>query len=298
MRQILTVFSLGLVGLLATPAIVTAESVMDKVKRTGTLTAGTSSDAIPFAYRDQSGKLTGYSVAMLELMRERLEQVTGRSVKLDLVALPPNSRISSIRQGKVDVVCDLSSFTWQRDQQVDFSLAYATTGTQLLVKRWQNFSGPAALINKKIGAFPGTTNELAVKRTQPKAKVVAMRTLKGAFQDLRVGKIDAFAWDGVLLEAELNSTDQWREFKIVQGEPLSKEGVSCMVPENNSRFLDNVNYALFRHMQGFVQGEAKYTRIFDRWFGPKSVLPLSRDYRELVLETMRLTVDSREEIQE
>lgn len=298
MRQFFAICALGLMGVLATPLIATAESVMEKVKRTGVLHAGTSQEAAPFAYKDETGKLTGYSVEMLELIRARLEQEVGRPVQLKLSALPPDNRIPSILNRQVDLVCDFSSFTWKRNQQVDFSIAYATTGTQLLIKRWRNLANPAALVGKKVGAFPGTTNELAVKRTQPKAQIVAPKDLQDAFESLRSGTIDVFAWDGILLEAELNQTGKWREFKIVNGEPLSKEGVSCMVPEDNSRFLDNVNYALFRHMQGFVQGEEQATQIFDRWFGPKSRLPLSRDYRELVIETMRLAVDSREEIQD
>lgn len=298
MRQFPQIAFLALTTLLLTPTIAQAESVMEKIKRTGILTAGTSAEAAPFAYRDGTGRLTGYSVAMLELIRARLEQVVERPVKLDLVALPPDSRIPNLLNRQVDVVCDFSSFTWQRDRQVDFSIPYASTGTQLLIKRWRNFANPVALSGRKIGAFPGTTNELAVKRAQPKAIVVPLQNLDGALKKLQSGEIAAFAWDGVLLEAELNKTGKWREFKLVQGEPLSKEGVSCMVPEDNSAFLDGVNYALFRHMQGFVQGEEKSTKIFDRWFGPSSILPMSRDYRELVLETMRLAVDSREEIQE
>ncbi len=267
MRKFLAICGLGLVSVLLLPIAAMAESVVEKVKRTGVLTAGTSQEAAPFAYKDEAGKLTGYSIDMLELIRERMEQQVGRPVKLDLVALAPDRRISNLVDRKVDIVCDFSSFTWKRNQQVDFSIAYATTGTQLLIKRGRNLTNPTALIGQKVGVFPGTTNELAVKRTQPKAQIVLLKDLQEALGGLKTGTIDAFAWDGVLLEAELNATGKWRDFKIVQGEPLSQEGVSCMVPEDNSRFLDGVNYALFRHMQGFIKGETKSTVIFDRWFG-------------------------------
>jgi polar amino acid transport system substrate-binding protein len=298
MRQFFAIWALGLMGVMVAPMVASAESVVEKIQRTGVLTAGTSQEAAPFAYKNSTGKLTGYSIDMLELIRERMEQQVGRPVKLDLVALAPDRRLPTLIDRQVDIVCDFSSFTWKRNQQVDFSIAYATTGTQLLIKRGRNMANPMALVGQKVGVFPGTTNELAVKRTQPKAQIVLLKDLKEALSGLDAGKIDAFAWDGVLLEAEMNATGKWRDFKIVQGEPLSQEGVSCMVPEDNSRFLDGVNYALFRHMQGFIKGEPKSTVIFDRWFGPQSQLPLSRDYRDLVIETMRLAVDSREEIQE
>lgn len=48
-----------------------AHSVMEKVVKTGVLTAGTSKDAFPFAYRDKSGKLSGYSIDMLTLIQKQ-----------------------------------------------------------------------------------------------------------------------------------------------------------------------------------------------------------------------------------
>ena len=57
-----------------------------------------------------------------------------------------------------------------------------------------------------------------------------------------------------------------------------------MVPKNNSAFLDSANYALVRFMQGFLRGKRSDVQIFDRWLGPQSVLPLTKNLRELVIE--------------
>lgn len=59
-----------------------------------------------------------------------------------------------------------------------------------------------------------------------------------------------------------------------------------MVPENNSKFVDQVNYSLVRFMGGYLEGKDPYVTIFDRWFGPQAKVPLSKDLRDLVLETM------------
>ena len=69
-----------------------------------------------------------------------------------------------------------------------------------------------------------------------------------------------------------------------------------MVPENNSDFLDTVNYTFYGFMQGFVNNESKYVTIFDRWFGPRGAIPLNRDLRELTVETMRIVIDSHQDI--
>jgi polar amino acid transport system substrate-binding protein len=115
------------------------------------------------------------------------------------------------------------------------------------------------------------------------------------YQFLQAGKIDAFADDGILLEAWLQKNSNLQKFKII-GPLLSKEGIACMVPENNSTFLDAANYSLVRFMQGFLRKKSAYVQIFDRWFGAQSVLPLSRDLRELVIDNMRLVIDTKQEI--
>ena len=119
--------------------IASAETVMEKVSRTGTLTAGTSKDALPFAYRNERGKLVGFSIDMLKLIANQLGQELGQDIKLELVELQPKERISQLVDSKVDIVCDASSFTWERDRQIDFSFSYSTTGTRLLTKKGMDF---------------------------------------------------------------------------------------------------------------------------------------------------------------
>jgi polar amino acid transport system substrate-binding protein len=272
-----------------------AHSVIEKVVETGVLTAGTSKDAFPFAYKDSNGKLTGYSVDMLVLIQKQLEKQLKRPVKLELVPLAPGDRIPKLKNGMVDIVCDAASFTWERNRDVDFTVSYATTGTQLMARRNTKARDIAALAGQKIGAMPGTTSEEAVRLAQPKAKVILVRDRAEGYKLLQENKITAFADDRILLEAWLQRTANAKDFQILSA-PLSKEGIACMVPENNSTFLDTANYSLVRFMQGFIKGKPSYVQTFDRWFGSQSVLPLSRDLRELVIDNMRLVIDTKQEV--
>ena len=280
----------------ALPGVASAETVMEKVKRTGVLTAGTSKDAFPFAYKNKEGQLIGYSVDMLKLIQQQLEKELGKKVQLKLVALPPAGRIPNIVNRKVDIVCDASSFTWERNKNVDFSFSYGATGTNLLVKKASNLGSPKSLIDKKIGVLAKTTNEQAIKQAQPQAKLVYLKDRWQGYAALQQGKIDAFADDGILLEAWLGRGQHYNTYKVVPDRPYSREGIACMVPENNSDFLDTVNFTFYGFMQGFVNNEIKYVTIFDRWFGERGAIPLNRDLRELTVETMRIVIDSHQDI--
>ena len=286
----------GLILSAIMPGVASAETVMEKVARTGVLTAGTSRDALPFAYSDSQGKLTGYSVDMLGLIQQQLEKETGKKIKLKLVAVTPSERIPKIINRQVDIVCDASSFTWERDKKVDFSISYGVTGTQILIKKNSNLGSPESLINKRVGVLSGTTNEQVIKQIQPQAKLVYLRTRPEGFVALEQGKVDAFASDSILLEGWLQTAKNQDSFAIVPPRPYSREGIACMIPENNSKFLNSVNYSLVKFMQGFVNNNPKYVAIFDHWFGYQGVVYLNRDLRDLAVETMQLMIEFHEAI--
>lgn len=275
-------------------ASVVAETIIEKVVRTGKLTAGTSKDALPFAYRNAEGELVGYSIDLLKLITRQLEEEYDRDIELELVALQPKQRIPKLIDGEVDIVCDASSFTWKRDRQIDFSFSYSSTGTRLLTKKGNDFWDANSLIDRRIGVLPKTTNAQTIRRVQPEAEVITFKDRAQAYEALRQGEIDAFASDGLLLQSWLQSIDNPEDFQI-QGD-YSHEGIACMVPENNSQLLNSVNYTLVEFMQGFLNDKPEYVTIFEKWFGPQGVLPLTQDQRRLAIDNMLLLIDFKDQI--
>lgn len=273
----------------ATATSATAETVVEKIVRTGKLTAGTSKDALPFAYRNDRGELVGYSIDILELITAQLEQEYDQNIELELVALKPKERIPKLTEGEVDIVCDAASFTWQRDRLVDFSFSYSSTGTRLLTKKGNNYWNADSLVGKRIGALPQTTNEKAIRRVQPQAEIVLFKDRAAAYEALRQGEIDAFASDSLLLESWLQTILDPEDFQVVGN--FSNEGIACMVAENNSQLMNSVNYTLVEFMQGVIDDEPKYVTIFEKWFGPQGVLPLTQDLRNIAIDNMLLLLD-------
>ena len=273
----------------ATATSANAETVLEKIVRTGKLTAGTSKDALPFAYRNDRGELVGYSIDILELITAQLEQEYDRDIELELVTLKPKERIPKLTDGEVDIVCDAASFTWKRDRLVDFSFSYSSTGTRLLTKKGNNYWNADSLVGKRIGALPQTTNEKAIRRVQPLAEIVLFKDRAAAYEALRQGEIDAFASDSLLLESWLQTISDPEDFQIVGN--FSREGIACMVAENNSQFMYSVNYTLVEFMQGVIDDEPKYVTIFEKWFGPQGVLPLTQDLRNIAIDNMLLLLD-------
>jgi polar amino acid transport system substrate-binding protein len=295
-RSYLGIAVLGAVFTVVVACPAFAETVMQKITRTGILKAGTSTEAVPLAYQDKQGKLVGYSVDMLKLIQAQLEKELGKKIKLELVGLPVEQRLSKVAKREVDIVCGSTSFTWERDKTVDFSISYGVTGTRLLVKKGSQLGEPETLVGKRIGIIPKTTNEHVMKEVQPRATLVPIKNRVDGIAALEQGQIDAFASDGLLLEGIKATARQPNQFDVVPPRPYTREGIACMVPENESKFQNVVNFALIRFMQGFVLGKPNYVAIFDRWFGPQGIIPLNQDLRELTVDYMQSVIDSREQI--
>jgi len=290
----ISILSLGMF-ILPSPSAV-AQTVLEKVARTGKLTAGTSKDALPFAYRNQDGELVGYSIDILNLIVDQLETELDQEIELELVALQPKNRIPELIDGEVDIVCDASSFTWKRDRQIDFSFSYSSTGTRLLTKKGNNFWDAASLKGKRIGAIAKTTNEKSIRLAQPEAKMVIFKDRAAGYEALQQGGIDAFASDGILLESWLYNSLDPAQFQIVGD--YSREGIACMVAENNSQLLNVVNYSLVEFMQGLLNNKPENVAIFERWFGAQGILPLTQDLKRIMIDNMQLLIDFKDQINE
>ncbi|MGK7876512.1 MAG: amino acid ABC transporter substrate-binding protein [Xenococcaceae cyanobacterium] len=293
MNKRLAISILTLLFTVALPTPSWAETVMEKVTRTGVLTAGTRTDAIPFAYIKEDDEWLGYSIEMLVLIRDQLEKELNKEIALEFVAVTPEDRIPKVVSREVDIVCGSTSFTWEREKFVDFSISYAVSGTKLLVKKGSNLSSPESLIGKRIGAIPKTTNEQVIKLVQPQATLVSVKNGAEGLLALQQGQIDAFAWDDILLKGLRKTSSNPDAFAVVPEQPYNREGIACMLPEDGSKFRDLVNYSLVNFMQGFVIGDSRYVAIFDRWFGSTGVIPINRD---LVIDFFQDVIDSREQI--
>lgn len=274
MKKILQLVGLGCLLPMFLASASLAETVVEKVARTGFLTVGTRFDAIPYSYINDKGELVGYSMDVLERIRKRLETRLGRPVTLQMVeANQPGEKINLIRSGEIDIACS-TAFTWERAKVVDFSISYSISGIRILAKKGSNLSTPQSLIGKRIALVPTSAAVDVIKLVQPQATIVTTySTVEEAIEALKTGKIDAIAGDSISLAGTI-LRDNPKIYEIVPEEALANFGIACMVPENNSTFLDDVNYAIVKMMQDYITNDTATVSQIDRWFGSQGMVPI------------------------
>ena len=253
--------------LLGVAAPVLAETVLEKIRRTGILTVGTRSASIPFAFINEKNEWIGFSIDLLEAIRARLERKLGRPIKLEKKEVTPANRVQLVANRTIDVECSSTTYTRARDETVDFSINFFFTGAQLLVRKGSGIKSVADVAGKRAGVLRGATGEKNLRAAQPKADVVIFDYDSAAFLALEQGRIVAYVSDGPLLAGLAAKARNPNDFEVAGGF-FSNEPYSCMVPENDSKWRDFVNHTLMELID-----TGKYFKLYDKWFGERGVVP-------------------------
>jgi len=94
------------------------ENVLDAVKKRGDLHSGIRFDDPPHGYIDGQGLWVGFDVDIAEALAEEM------GVILERVNVDELTRISYLKNGKIEVAVASMSHTAKRDEDIDFSQSY------------------------------------------------------------------------------------------------------------------------------------------------------------------------------
>jgi polar amino acid transport system substrate-binding protein len=274
---------LGCLFAFSFPGLVKAETVMEKVARTGYLNAGFNFDTIPYSYVDADQQLVGYSVDTIDLIKASVEKELGKPI--ELLSQPitiadeegTNGVVTQIQNRALDIACNVG-FTWERARFVDFSVSNSISGLKLLVRRDSNLGTPASLAAKRIAVAPDSPAEAVLQYFQPQAIFVTnFSRVRDAVAALNQGEVDAVAGDQLILDGTRQAQPNPEDYKLVPETPYARYGLACVVPQNNSSFLRLVNQTIIGMMQGYLRGERSSVDMIDRWFGTDGLTPVAPD---------------------
>jgi ABC-type amino acid transport substrate-binding protein len=245
-----------------------AETTLEKIARTETLTIGTRTASPPFAYVNAKNEWVGFSIDLVEqLVVPHLSQKLGKTIKLEKKESTPPTRIPLLSSAAVDLIAGTMTDTRPRRDSVDFSITFFITGSQFLVKKGSPIKGIQNIDGKRIATQQGSTQARILRERAPKAVLREFPDQPAAFQALVQGQVDAFSNDGIQLaglKAKAQNPAQWE----IVGDFYSYEPYGMAMRKNESDFRAVVNSAL---MDGIESG--KFFEIYDKWFGPKGELP-------------------------
>ena len=256
-----------------------AAGTLDAVKQAKTIRLAVRHDAPPFSYKDKTGQPAGFMVDLCRTVVKHLaDDLSLGEVKIVYVPVTSADRFDAIQGGKADLLCEPTSETLSRRDQVDFSIPSFVDGASLMVKG----DGPSdfgALAGKKIGVLAGTTTEQGLRATldaaNVKADVVPAKTHDEGIKMLDAGDIAAYFADHAILEYLAALSGEPEKLRIAQ-QYLSIEPYALALPRGDSDFRLAVDRALSHIYQS---GEIE--TVFATAFGART--PLTDTLKTLYL---------------
>jgi ABC-type amino acid transport substrate-binding protein len=254
-------------ALLVTIGVASA-GALDRIGQDKAIRIAYREDAPPFSYKDKIGEAGGFMVDLCRAVAKKLaEQRNLSELKVVFVPVTAADRFEAITQQKADLLCEPTTATLSRREQVDFSIPTFLDGASLMVRA----DGPKSLrdlAGQKIGVLAGTTTEESLRNTLKEAGItgdlVTAKTHGEGLAMLDDGKISAYFGDRSILLFLIKDSKAPEKLRLAD-DYLSVEPYALALPRGDSDFRLAVDRAL-----SHIYRSGEIVSIFERTFGVKA----------------------------
>lgn len=269
----------------ATTLSAQAESTLDKVKASGSITVAYRESSIPFSYLGAEAKPIGFGWEICGRIVDEVKKVTGRAdLTIKTQAVTSQNRIPLMQNGTIDIECGSTTNNAGRAKQVTFSTNYFYTGTRLLVKAGSPYHSLQDLKGKKVVSTTGTTNVMVLRKADRDQNlnldlVNGKDHAESAFL-VEQGRAEAFGMDDILLYGIKASAVEPDSLEVV-GEALQVEPYAIMMRMDDPSFKKLVDGTVASLIKS-----GEFEKLYAKWFQspipPKGVnlkVPMSKELK-------------------
>ncbi len=244
-KLIVTMALLAVVSLMVsacgggTPDPAPEQTTWERIQADGVLVAGLDDNYPPMGFRDENNELVGFDIEMGALLAERL------GVEIEWQPTAWDGVVASLQSKKFDVIISGMTITEERAAQVDFAGPYIHAAQALAV---QEDNEEIQMMSDLEGKIVGTQNGSAgLKVAEELDEEIGFGELRGyndygmAFQDLRIGRVDAIIADNYVIAGFINNMPG--DFKFT-AELFAEEEQGIAVRKEDSDLHEAINTAL------------------------------------------------------
>jgi polar amino acid transport system substrate-binding protein len=226
------IFFAFLLALLGACQQVDPDSHYGQMRQAGKMVVGTSADYPPFESLDSAGHFTGFDIALIREIGERLR------LEVEIQDRPFDSLIDAVANGEVDLAISAFNYSAERDETVDFTEAYYTARDAILIAEGSpmTFNGPTDLAAYRAGVQSGTTQDgwiadnLVSSGAMDAENVVGYERLDEAVAALQAGEVDAVLMESVVA---LSLIDDLGGLRIGYEGAVSSGPINIVVPDGD-----------------------------------------------------------------
>jgi ABC-type amino acid transport substrate-binding protein len=237
--------------LLMSAPIASAETTLQKIKRTGIMTGGNTFNYPPFHFI-ANGEKVGFDVDIGNEIARRM------GVKMKWEVIDFRGIIAALKSGRVDITTGMI-FTPDRAKQIAFSNAYYDGGVAAAYPNGKPVSKPTALVGKRAGVELGSAGEkFARDKLGSNATITTYDSEFLGLKDLSDGRLDAFVGNAATMSYIMLKMPT---FKLSPIWAPSVQGI-------NTRLQDKDLLAEINKQLRAMKQDGTYKKIAAKWFGP------------------------------
>ena len=265
-----------------------AQATAEKLRSTKSLVLGYRESSVPFSYIGQDARPIGFSMdlchAVLDHARTALD-IPDLNAKY--VPVNPSNRIPLLQNGTIDIECGSTSITFERLQQVAFSITTFVSQARWMVtadsgiRTTADLKGRVAVLTQGAGNYPAA--QKSDRDLGLALRFIFARDHAESVLTLRTGRASAFMEEDVLL-AGLRATAPNPDELIILPERFATYRDALTLRKGDPEFKALVDDSIRIKMRS-----GEFDRIYNKWFvekiepsGKRLALPMSEALKELV----------------
>jgi polar amino acid transport system substrate-binding protein len=246
-------------GAVAQPASVSSGGpVLNRILQKGELVVGMAGDIPPFSMRSKEGEIIGLDADLAT------EMAAAMGVKVRIAVTPFAELLPALEKGSVDLVLSGLTITPERNLKFAFVGPYLISGQGILTKRPKlaAMRNPLTINTPKttLAALKGSTGEIYVRQSIPKAKLVATANVDEAVDLVLHDKVDALITDYPLCTVAVFRHPNRGLASLMT--PLTYEPLGIALPAWDP-LLVNWMENFLRNLEGSGKLKAMKSRWFD-----------------------------------
>ncbi|MCH4179293.1 MAG: ABC transporter substrate-binding protein [Megasphaera sp.] len=143
----------------------------------------------PFSFKDESGKLVGFDVDLIEALSKKL----GFTYKITPTEY--DNMFMAVTNKEYDLGMGQVCITEDRKKKMDFTIPYENAGLQFVVKQSSGITSVDQLKGKKIAVEKATAAHKYVTENCKDSEIVIFPAISAAFLEVEQGRADAMMQD-------------------------------------------------------------------------------------------------------
>ena len=238
-------------------------SRLDKILADGKITIGVNPPGEPICFYDDQGNLIGYDVDFANKLGETL------GVKVELVEVNGENRISAVSSGRVDVIFANITGNLERAKTINFSMPYLRTGIKMATRTGLEGVDVVADLNDPkytVAVGSGTTGEQLVLEMAPKCNITYVASYSDQVLALQEGKADAMFEDGTSIDYTAGQCD----FLTAEAKVYTSDPICIGFAKGDADFARYIDMFVSNMITSGWQAETYY-----KWFGSEYTGTLS-----------------------